>query len=423
MALSACTAKLALQVTTPAAKLAEGVQPTEPSASTKAPALTVRAAHRIRVRVVDGVGEFYDDQTGERFVPRGNNYIRLAPTGSILYHSTFNVGLYDTLRAGAALESMRMHGYNVVRVFLAPNEIGDPAGGLSQPYVANLADFVQLAKANEMFVILTTDDFAARGGYVTLQDTTWSADFPGSHATFLLPGGIQAERRFWSDLVKALIQQNTPLDAILAYELRNEHFFLSDAPPLTLTSGTVTTANGTVYDLRSEQEKQRMLEEGIVYWIDSTRAAILEVDPTALVTVGFFVPHGPNTARVGDPRIVVSAPAIQESRADFFDLHAYPDAGLSLRANAENFGILGMQEKPIILGEFGGHARAYSSYSDAASAFEAWQVESCAYGFDGWLTWTWDTDEDRDFFYATDGKGQINEALAPANRPDPCSAR
>jgi hypothetical protein len=56
--------------------------------------------HRIGIRVVEGVGEYYDRQTGEKFMPRGNNYIRLAeqhsPSGeTISYHSTFNLRLYD----------------------------------------------------------------------------------------------------------------------------------------------------------------------------------------------------------------------------------------------------------------------------------------------------------------------------------------
>jgi hypothetical protein len=34
--------------------------------------------HRIGIRVANGVGEFYDRTTNQRFVPRGNNYIRLA---------------------------------------------------------------------------------------------------------------------------------------------------------------------------------------------------------------------------------------------------------------------------------------------------------------------------------------------------------
>jgi hypothetical protein len=78
--------------------------------------------HRIGVREVRGSGELYDRATGAAFVPRGSNYIRLAPqrnaSGNLqLYHSTFNVGRYDTNRVEAALRRMATDGYNVVRVF------------------------------------------------------------------------------------------------------------------------------------------------------------------------------------------------------------------------------------------------------------------------------------------------------------------
>jgi hypothetical protein len=38
------------------------------------------------------------------------------------------------------------------------------------------------------------------------------------------------------------------------------------------------------------------------------------------------------------------------------------------------------------------------------------------------LFWTWDLTEQPDFFNAVQGKGQIEAALAPVNRPDPCAA-
>jgi hypothetical protein len=47
-------------------------------------------------------------------------------------------------------------------------------------------------------------------------------------------------------------------------------------------------------------------------------------------------------------------------------------------------------------------------------------VDSCQYGFDGWLLWTWDSDEQTDFYNGLADDSLINEALAPANRPDPC---
>jgi hypothetical protein len=56
-----------------------------------------------------------------------------------------------------------------------------------------------------------------------------------------------------------------------------------------------------------------------------------------------------------------------------------------------------------------------------AQRFVKWQGESCAYGFDGWRFWTWDTMEQPDFFNALQGSGQIESSLAPINRPDPCA--
>ena len=51
-----------------------------------------------------------------------------------------------------------------------------------------------------------------------------------------------------------------------------------------------------------------------------------------------------------------------------------------------------------------------------------WQVDSCQYGFDGWLLWTWDIYENNEFYSANSDQGQISEALAPINRPDPCQS-
>jgi hypothetical protein len=107
--------------------------------------------HRIGVRVVNGVGEFYDRISGEKFVPRGNNFIRLAPQrtedGSTqVYHSVFDPGRYDSVEIAGHMGHMRYAGYNMVRVFVSQNTIGSPAGGLSEEYMHNVADFLRLAK-------------------------------------------------------------------------------------------------------------------------------------------------------------------------------------------------------------------------------------------------------------------------------------
>ncbi|MFH2101860.1 MAG: cellulase family glycosylhydrolase [Chloroflexota bacterium] len=380
--------------------------------------------HRIGVRMIDGIGEFYDRVTGEKFIPRGNNYIRLAkqhsPSGeTILYHSTFNPGLYDPTRIDETLQRMRSNGYNVVRVFLnnccRQGSLSDPAGGLSAAYIANVADFLQRAKANGIFVLVTTDSEPSVGG-------TWSEDFGGYNASYLRRGGILSSTRFWSDFIKALIDQGAPLDAIFAYELRNELFFEANLPPLSLTSRVVSAANGKTYDMASDADKQRMMDENLVNWIDTVRASILEVDPTALVSVGFFWPQAPHPSRIGDPRVIETRPAIWESTADFIDLHLYPGSDLTLQEYVDNFKMAGMEKKPIIMGEFGAARSSYSSAAVAAQALHDWQVDSCQYGFNGWLLWTWDSDEQTDFYNALVDESQINQALAPVNRPDPCQS-
>jgi hypothetical protein len=52
---------------------------------------------------------------------------------------------------------------------------------------------------------------------------------------------------------------------------------------------------------------------------------------------------------------------------------------------------------------------------------QEWQRDSCAYGFDGWLLWTWDTYEQPELWTALSGGRVIEQALAPVTRADPCS--
>jgi endo-1,4-beta-mannosidase len=107
------------------------------------------------------------------------------------------------------------------------------------------------------------------------------------------------------------------------------------------------------------EDKPRMMDENLVYWIDQQRASILAVDPTALVTVSFpAINMGQTTV---NPR-----PAILESTADFVDLHTYLGWGLSLEQYLNRFGVDGPTQKPLILGEFGASTRAYPAAQLAA---------------------------------------------------------
>jgi len=381
--------------------------------------------HRIGVRVVDGVGEFFDRETNVTFVPRGNNYTRLDPQhledGSTqTYHSVFDLGLYDRAEITTAFREMHALGYNIVRTFVSQNTIGT-AGGLNETYMDNVIDFLGLAKANDLQVIFT-QDWLPGGKYGRILSGDCCDTFTMMNVHFLSDAGLQANVAYFQDFSQYLIDHRAPLDVVFSYELRNELYFDMDFPPLSLSSGLVTALDGNTYDMASLEDKKRMIDVNLVLWVDSVRAAILEVDPTALVSVGFFWPQEPNPARIGDERYVSTAPVIWGSQLDFVDLHPYPGGELTLEQYVENFGLGGMQEKPILMGEFGVATSAVPSVGRAASTLMDWQIQSCEYGFDGWLLWSWDIYENNDFYSATGDDGQIGEALAPANRADPCQS-
>src|ERR1035438_8429183 len=119
--------------------------------------------HRIGVRTRgDGRGEFYVISTGQAFVPRGSNFIRVAdqvkPTGEATNtHSTFAPGSYDSAGAEAAFSSMEKQGYNFVRVFITgiTTTIVSTASGINTSYVTNLVDFPTRAKAHSVQVLIS----------------------------------------------------------------------------------------------------------------------------------------------------------------------------------------------------------------------------------------------------------------------------
>jgi hypothetical protein len=73
---------------------------------------------------------------------------------------------------------MHADGYNVVRVFLNGCCLDFWAIHLEMcPRLRpNLVDFLNKAKSNNLYVMITTDGPPAQGDYIHLLDTTWSDD-------------------------------------------------------------------------------------------------------------------------------------------------------------------------------------------------------------------------------------------------------
>jgi hypothetical protein len=332
--------------------------------------------------------------------------------------------VYDSAHAEAALSAMQAAGFNIVTVTLqgcCANTIGNPSGGLSFAYIANTVDFLQRAKKHSIEVVFASSWLPAFGGFSEMMGPCYP-EFEDINLTNLSSCGVKAFTTFYQDFVQGLISAKAPMDAIFAYEIWDEYYYNANNNPLSATTGTVTTANGQTYDMSSATSKQQMMDDGLVYFADQARAAILALDPTALVTMSFFQPQSPNPTRIGDPRVIEVYPAISTSTLDYVDLHAYPGLELTLDQYVQNFGFVGyLQQKPILMGEMGAFTSSYPQVTDAAAALQAWQIQSCGYNFQGWLVWTWDTDEQPEIWNAMSQSGVISQALSPVARPNPCS--
>ena len=396
-----------------------------PTTTTSAASL---AEHRIQVRVVDGQGEFFDAVTGDTFVPRGMNYNRFLPgvTGEVL-DSVLSTHVYDPATIDADFAAMKSLGFNVVRVMLEVcgsyrnGCIPGADGRLNPEFMDNLVDFLHRAKDQGLYVMVASNTLPDEGYWIDGTASVIDETFESANNEFLNPKAVPLYVDYWRSVVQALVDRNAPLDVVWAYELRQEHHFFLDAAPLSLESGLVTTANGLTYDMSIPDDKTRMVDEGLVHWTDLIRRNIREIDPTALVTVGFFTPNAPNPVLgESETRLVQTAYFLRNTQADFVDLHHYPGNGVDDAHVWENFGIAGAEEMPIVLGEYGAYRSWWSNHVSAAAAVMKMEVDSCRVGFDGWIEWAWRGDDADDIYWATGGNGEIAEVVAPVNRPDPC---
>ena len=421
----------ALQACAPAGEVASTVPPqtaTPPAApSPAASQAPAPIEHRIGVRQGDAGAEFYDRLTGERFVPRGMNYNRfLRSEDGALNDNVLSTTRYDPAAVDADFAAIRALGFNVVRIMLEtcgfyPNGcITTASGRLNPAFFDNLADFLERAKAHDLFVMVASNTLPDDGYWINATASLEDELFQKGANEYLNPKAMPIYIDYWTGVVRSLIDAGAPLDAIWAYELRQEQHFDWDYPPFNLSEGLITTANGVTYDLAQPDAKARLLDEGLVYWADTMRAEIRAIDPTALVTMGFFVPNEPHPVRGDDQRLVRTAYFLRNATVDFVDLHHYRGNGVDDTEIWENFGLLGVDDKPIVLGEQGAIKDWYSSEDRAAAAVLGLEVDSCRVGFDGWLVWAWRGDLSTDIWWASDGDGMIARVVSPLERPDPC---
>ncbi|ADD45645.1 hypothetical protein [Stackebrandtia nassauensis] len=404
---------------------------------------------------------------GSKFQPRGNNYVRLADDGSGTakkYHSNFEPGKYDPARAETALAAMSRDGYNVVRVFIDPgdpsaNKAGRPHGlghgdeddSIGQTdYYANVADFVTKAAAHKVYVLPALDLVPFNAHYRKIIDSVPAPKgIVGRNAFYMHKGFIKAKAAYVQNFLSQLREHAGPdaTSALLGVATDNEATYEGDREPFALTSGKITGPDGLEYDMAVAKDRQQAADASMVVYANTVTAAAKKTDPDVLVTTGMFTylavgkkqdgfsvscSHAADappdrTCQSGvDYRYPARAASLSIfSKLSFIDIHLYPRGGGYTVDKALDSSEWSKVKKPSVVGEYGAKRDVFGNdITKAAYGMKDLQIKSCGRGLDGWLFWTWDTDEDatqRLFFRATEAGGAINGQLAPVKRPNPCT--
>ncbi|MEI8026942.1 MAG: hypothetical protein WCI18_11400 [Pseudomonadota bacterium] len=341
---------------------------------------------------------------------RGANYVRLSPVDG--WHSTFGVDRYDAARAQKALNDLAASGYNSVRVFIdVTSDTGTSAKmsapGINEKYLNNLFDFLRYAQSKNIFVIITSQ-WSPQNYAIYYKNL--SNGVGGLNGMYLNPQHVNSNIKFFEDLAKA-IQGASLANAVLAFDLHNEGEFRNNESPLNSRTGTFKAPNGKSYSLASADERQAMLDDAVIHWINLTAAAIHSQIPNVLITQSVFSPF---LVR-GTERVAFRLVAIEKSSVDYLDAHIYAQNTSDIDTEIAELGVRSLvQQKPMIVGEMG--FLSNKSVAEGDSLIRATYQKTCQSGFSGWLFWTWDSDEQTDWRNLVKDNGALNGVFAPVAR-------
>jgi hypothetical protein len=360
-------------------------------------------------------GQLIDRRTGTTFVPRGVNLQRrLNNGGDQLF------GQYDPGWVGDQLDEMAGLGFDTVRFFLdLCMSCTATSDGIRPDYLDHLTDLLNQMAARDIVALPTSNDVPDPGYSERLPCCEPFGGYRNS--LYLAPEGHAIAAEYFTDLIEGLQARGAPLHIVLGWQLANEQFFLRDVPPISLTSGTAMTGDGNTYDLSDDDAVATMVRNNLLAYIDHVGSTIRTLDDGALVTMGFFPADEPGAGRnAADSRWVEPELVLREGAVDFIDLHAYPGLGGRWDLIGPAFGLDEPPTIPLLLGEYGAFNGSHLSVDEAATTVVDWQVESCDWGFAGWLIWLWGEETDPEVITVNSGNGELATAMSPTLRPDPC---
>lgn len=384
---------------------------------------------------------------GPEFVVKGVNFVRLRKGD----HSTFEAvplqswngesataggDCYDPRKAEAMLDFLQSAGLNTVRVFIIGRSktnpgIAGPEGSttaLYEPYMANVLDFLERARKHRVYVLPTFGD-----GELPKNEYFRKRFGGGGNRIYLTGEGIAAKREYVCEFLR-FIQSRRPelMTTLLGVQMQNELHLDGKSWPFDAASGTVTMANGKAYDLADARQRQALMDDGIVYYLDTLADAVHVVDPGLLVCEGIFTMRavgkdpakdvGPSPGFTGDRRWPPTLETLSRSKLDFLDVHFYRtrknetvadafarDMGTVRFAGATAEAI--RKDKPVILGEFGAFRFAEQSWTEARKNLIAIRDQAMRCGMSGWLLWTYDTFEQTELMPGMTDGGELLKQL------------
>lgn len=382
-------------------------------------------------RVETKNGDYYVGNS-EMF-PHGYNYARQRErSDGSLWHDTFNPDSYSSTESENFLAKLDNNDFNHARVFIDHTNGGkgvvedETANSLYAPYVDNVVDFLTRARDHGIYVSITFPWIPNCTRYNDIIGTS-PDDVEGVNKLWLHQGHIDAKAQYIADLAWEISTRDSDLlNVVFSWEVDNEAYQRSDKKPYTLTSGTITPANGVTYDLSDESDVKQMSDANVNYAVASIIDKLQnDVDGSANVSLNVFTPEAvgrddPHDIRAqdsyNDPRFPARpVTVVKYTDVDYIDVHVYQAHGAmqdlldsvewsTLTTEAANAGI------PIHMGEFGAFDNEYDTARDAAVGMQDWWESGCAEGFGGFAYWTFKANG-QDMWMATDNEGEIYAAL------------
>ena len=370
--------------------------------------------------------EFVNLETGEKFIPRGFNYARLHKG----WHSTFGRKTYEPERSEKMLRDLNTNGFNIVRVFvdqLFENGIVESKKSetLSPVYMANICDFLKRAAKNNVYVVFTFPMMPLSKKYSDLFDKE-RPDIVGINQIYLTRGAIKAKAKYLSDFVR-WIKNNNPelMSTVFSYELCNEAAMVVDKPPFSLKKGFIIPANKKKYDLSSDKDLQKMIDDHTTLWVYNCVNQVKKIDRLALISANVFTYKAVYRTGQGsilvdkthDVRFPLRALAFAKSKIDYLDIHLYPLKSSSIKEDLDSIEWeKTLKEckktgKPVMMGEFGFFRENQTNITATVEAIKHVAAQALENGFQGFMYWTYDTDEQKRIWNGKSENGEIMEAL------------